>query len=215
MPGGARLPVRTTIVRLSAGSLVVVSPPPLIAPGRLEALDSIGVVAQVVAPNSFHYVYAAEFMRRYPQARLLVAPGLLERVPTLAPADELGADAPPGWPGELEVSVLGPAGGISEVVLFHVSTGSLILTDLAFNMTRFDRLYDRLSWRAGGIPRGFGPARTSRLMLLKDRAAASRCLQQVAGWPIERIVVAHGDVVEHDAKAQFLKAFAAYLDDPA
>src|SRR5713101_7076712 len=74
LPGGARLPLRTTIIRLSNGALVVVSPPPLIESGDVAAIDSIGIVKHVVAPNTFHYVYAGEFMVRYPNASLLVAP---------------------------------------------------------------------------------------------------------------------------------------------
>ncbi len=213
-PGGARLPLRTTIIGLSNGALVVVSPPPLIESGGAAAIDSIGVVRQVVAPNTFHYVYAAEFMVRYPEASLLVSPGLLERIPELSPAEELGPSPPEAWCGELDIAVLGPVRGVSEVVFFHLPTGALILTDLAFNMTRFARCFDRIAWRLAGVPDGFGPSRTARLLLLRDHAEASRCLGRVSEWPIRRIVVAHGEVVEHNAKAQFLKAFARYVVTP-
>ncbi|MBI3247262.1 MAG: DUF4336 domain-containing protein [Deltaproteobacteria bacterium] len=213
-PGGARLPLRTTIIRLSNGALVVVSPPPLIESNSAAAIDSIGLVKQVVAPNTFHYLYAAEFMGRYPEASLLVSPGLLERVPELPPAAELGPSPPEGWSGELDIAVLGPVHRLSEVVFFHLPTGTLILTDLAFNMTRFARRFDRIAWRVAGVPDGFGPSRTARLLLLGDHAEAVRCLRRVSEWPIRRIVVAHGEVVEHDAKAQFLKAFARYVVTP-
>ncbi|MBI3756827.1 MAG: DUF4336 domain-containing protein [Deltaproteobacteria bacterium] len=213
-PGGARLPLRTTIIRLSNGALVVVSPPPLIESDGAAAIDSIGLVKQVVAPNTFHYVYVAEFMVRYPDASLLVSPGLIERVPELPPAEELGSSPPEVWSGELDIAVLGPVRGVSEVVFFHLPTGVLILTDLAFNMTRFARRFDRIAWRLTGVPDGFGPSRTARLLLLRDHAEASRCLSRVSEWPIRQIVVAHGEVVEHNAKTQFLKAFARYVVTP-
>jgi hypothetical protein len=211
-PGGARLPSRTTIIRLNDGALVVISPPALHGPEAGAAIDSLGVVRHVVAPNTFHYAYVAEFMVRYPDTTLLVAPGLPERVPGLPPAAELGPIRPEAWSGQLDLAVLGPVRGLSEVILFHPPSGTLILTDLAFNLTRFERSLDRAAWRVGaGIPHGFGPGRTSRSLLLRDHAEASRCLSRVSEWPIRRIVVAHGDVVEHDAKGRFLKAFAAYL----
>jgi hypothetical protein len=211
-PGGARLPSRTTIVRLLSGELVVISPPALHGPDGAAAIDSIGVVQHVVAPNTFHYAYVAEFMARYPDATLLVAPGLAERVPELPPAEELGPCRPQAWSGQLDLAVLGPVRGLSEVVFFHVPSGSLILTDLAFNLMRFDRSLDRAAWRVGaGIPKGFGPGRTSRSLLLRDHAEASRCLSRISEWPIRQIVVAHGDVIEHDAKGRFLKAFATYV----
>ncbi|MEN8181081.1 MAG: GNAT family N-acetyltransferase [Myxococcota bacterium] len=212
-PGGAGLPSRTTIVRLSSGALVVISPPPCFGSEHAAALDSIGVVRQVVAPNTFHYVYAAEFMDRQPDASLLVAPGLRERVPSLQSAGELGPGPPEGWSGELDLAVLGPVRGVSEVVLFHVPTGALILTDLAFNL-RQARSFDRIVWRLAGIPDRFGPSRTSRLLLLRDEAEASRCLSRVSEWPIRRIVPAHGEMIVRNAKAQFLKAFARYADRP-
>jgi len=211
LPGGARLPLRTTILRLSNGALVVISPPPLFGSDDVAAIDSIGIVKHVVAPNTFQYVYAGDFMARYPDASLLVAPGLLDRIPELPPADELGPNAPEAWSGELELCVLGPVRGVSEVVFFHLSTGVLILTDLAFNITRFPRAFDRIAWRLTGISAGFGPSRTARLLLLRDRAEASRCLSRVSEWPIRQIVVAHGDVVVNNAKTQLLKAFARYL----
>jgi hypothetical protein len=211
-PGGALLPSRTTIVRLSGGELVILSPPALHGTEGAAAIDSIGVVRYVVAPNTFHYTYVAGFMVCYPDATLLAAPGLPERVPELPPAEELGPGRPEAWSGQLDFAVLGPVRGLSEVVFFHVPSRSLILTDLAFNLTRFDRALDRAAWRVGaGIPHGFGPGRTSRSLLLRDPVEARRCLCRASEWPIERIVVAHGDVVEHDAKERFSKAFAAYL----
>jgi len=212
MPGGARLPLRSVVVRLRSGALVVLSPPPLIEAAQLDAL---GDVAHVVAPNSFHYVYAADLMARFPHATLHIAPGLRGRVPALPDATELGGSAAALWPGEIEIAVLGPVRGVSEVVLFHCPTGTLLLTDLAFNMQRFERRFDRIAWRLSGVPAGFGPSRTARLLLLRDRAAAARCLDRVAEWPIQQIVVAHGDVIARDAKAAFHGAFAAYLSAPA
>lgn len=213
MPGGPVLPLRTTLIRLRDGSLVVISPPPLEEAGG-AAIADLGRVRHVVAPNSFHHGYAAALAARHPEADLLVAPGLPARVPTLPPARELGPQPPPAWAGELEIAILGPVRGLSEVVFFHVASGTVVLSDLAFNMTRFRRAVDRIAWRCSGVPRGFGPSRTARLLLLRDRAAAGRCLRQVAQWPMRRIVVAHGEAVEDDARARFMRAFAAYLAAP-
>ena len=142
-------------------------------------------------------------MARYPNAQLLAAPGLIGRVADLPPAAEFDERPPQGWPGELEYAVLGPVRGISEVLLFHVPTSTLILTDLAFNMLRYPRALDRLIWRSSGIPSGFGPGRTSRTLLLSDRAVASRCLERALAWPFRQILVAHGEVVTDDARSRF------------
>lgn len=210
--GVALLPSRTTLIRLRDGSLVVISPPPLVDPSTVTAIELIGPVQYVVVPNSFHYLCASEFMKHFPAASLLAAPGLPQRVPDLDVGAELEPRPPEAWSGVLEYVVLGPVRGVSEVLFFHVATATLILTDLAFNMTRYPRSVDRLLWRLFGIPRGFGPGRTSRSLLLRDRDVASRTLARVTDWPITQIVVAHGDVVSHDARARFRTAFARFLD---
>lgn len=211
LPAGPRLPCRTTIVRLGSGDLVVVSPPAPVASGEGSAIDALGTVAHVVVPNPFHYLHAGTFRARHPGATLRVAPGVLERVPELRPAEELGRRPPEAWSGELDLAILGPVRGISEAALFHRPTGTLILTDLAFHVTRFSSRFDRVTTRLAGIPRGFGPGRTSRLLLLRDRVQARRFLERVSEWPMRRIVVAHGEIVEGDARERFRTAFAPYL----
>ena len=208
------LPSRTTIIRLGGGGLVVIAPPPR-PDSRLAAeIDVLGPVEYVVVPNSFHYLFALEFLDLYPEASLFVAPLLGERVPELRFATELATRRPETWPDELDYVVLGPVRGVSEVLFFHERSGTLILTDLAFNMTRYPRPLDRLFWRLSGLPGRFGPGRTSRTLLLSDRGVAAKCLSQVSKWPITRIVMAHGDAIEQDAAGHFRQAFSRYLQSP-
>jgi hypothetical protein len=73
------------------------------------------------------------------------------------------------------------------------------------------RRFDRLAWRLAGMPAGFGPSRTSRVFLLRDRDAAASFLERILAWPFRRILVAHGDVVDADAVGEFRRAFAPHL----
>ncbi|MCG8591652.1 MAG: DUF4336 domain-containing protein [Proteobacteria bacterium] len=212
--GMARLPSRTTLVLLGDHSLAVISPPALLDPASLAAIEAIGRVAYIVVPNSFHYLYTAEFARHFPTASILTAPGLGQRVPEWATHLELEAGRPPdSWSGVLRYEVLGPVNGVSEVLFFHVPTATLVLTDLAFNMERYPRAVDRLFWRFSGIPSGFGPGRTTRSLMLRDRAAAVRALSNALAWPIEQIVVAHGDVVCDQAHSRLRAAFRSSLGE--
>lgn len=210
--GVAILPSWSPIVRLGDRSLVVISPPPVLDAGTAGAIGRIGRVAFGVIPNTFHHLYASEFAKRYPDASLLAAPGIRARVPELEIDAELGPQPPASWAGHLEYLVLRPEPRVSEAIFFHAPTASLLLTDLAFNMLRYPRAIDRVVWRASGIPRGFGPGRTTRSFLLSDPALAGRVLARALDWPFTRIVVAHGDVVEHDARARFQRAFSSCLD---
>ena len=187
------------------------SPPPLVDAAAREAIDALGDVAWVVVPNSFHYLYAREFGEHYPAARLFAAPGLAARVPELEIDSEYDGSLPEKWGGEIEAVALGPVRGLSELLLFHVASRTLLLTDVAFHMRRYPRAIDRVLWRLAGLPAGFGPGRTSRAMLLADRDVAREALSRALAWPFERIVVAHGDVIDQAAKERFRSAFAAYL----
>jgi hypothetical protein len=207
MPLGAALPSRTTIVRLAGGGLVLISPPPA-HPETWTAIDALGRVDALVAPNSFHYLYVAAAVRQYPRATLYLAPGLPARVPALPEGIDLSERTPAP---EIEQITLGPRRGISESVLFHRPSRLLVLTDLAFHMVDLERRFDRVFWRLFGVPSEFGPSRTARWMLLPPRAAAAPLLRRVLDWPFERIVVAHGEIVPSEARARFERAFACYL----
>jgi len=210
LPPGLTLPTRTFVVRLPSRGLLVVSPPPPEA-GGLDALDALGAVEEILVPNSYHYVYAEAFAARYPHAVLRVAPGLRRRVPELSTGAELGATAPPAWAGAVAHRILGPVGDIAEVALLHVASATLLLTDLAFNMRHFPSRLQGAIWRLSGVPAGFGPSRSARLLLLRDRAVAAEFLAGVLTWPFTRVLVAHGDPLETDAADTFRRAFASYL----
>lgn len=210
MPGGLSLPVASTVIRLKSGALLV-SSPPCIDPSIESWLRSLGSVAAIIAPNSFHYMFAAGYCRVFSDAQLFVAPGLSRRVPSLPPAVELSKVAPELWAEEVEQTVFGPVGNFSEVLFFHRPTATLMLMDLAFHLTAFSSTFARIGWRLFGVPSGFGPSRMARLTLLKDKAAAGRYLQPVLAWPFRRILVAHGSALEDDAQAEFRRAFAPYL----
>lgn len=210
MPGGPGLPTRTTILRLGSGGLLVVSPPPVEA-GGLEHLDRLGRIEEVLVPNSFHYLNARGFMVRHPTARLLLAPGLQQRVPGLPPGDELTGPPPRSWSGAVEHAILGPVRGLSEVALFHRPSATLVLTDLAFHVVSYEGRLDRTFWRLAGIPPGFGPSRTARWFLLRDRNLTAAFLERVLAWSFQCVVVAHGEPLEADAAAVFRRAFAPHL----
>ena len=209
MPPAMRLPIRMTILRLPSGGLLVHSPVELDSETS-RAVRELGEVKALLAPNSFHHVFVSRAAEEFPRASLFLAPGLPERVPSLPKGRIVTDVAPPEWAGAIEPLVFGVKSFV-EVVLLHRPTKTLILTDLAFFWPRIEGLYNRLAWRAFGMPSRFGTSRTARLTLLRDRAAAAPFLKRIEAWEFERIMVAHGDVLEKDAKAEFRRAYASYL----
>jgi hypothetical protein len=207
MPGGPILPARTAIVRHDGDGLMLISPPPP-HEETFAAIDALGAVQAVLAPNAFHYLYIAAALQRYPQAELCLAPGLQARVRGLPFGKDITASA---IGSGCDYVVLDSGRGISEVVLFHRASRILFLTDCAFNLVHIERVAERLFWRLFGVPPEFGPSRTARMMLLSSREPARTALRSVLRWPFERIHVAHGEVVQTEARARFERAFSRYL----
>jgi hypothetical protein len=208
--GGVTMPTRMTVVRLRTGGLLLHSPVRLDAPTR-EGIASLGRVDALVAPNSFHYLFLGEHAAAHPTATVHLAPGLRERRPELSAGTVLGDEPPAAWAADVEQLVFGPIRGLSEVVFFHRATATLILTDLAFGLAGPRSLLERTAWRIMGVGRSFGPSRTGRLIFLRDAKWSAPLLSRILAWPFERIVVAHGAIVERDARETFRRGFAPYL----
>ncbi|MEW6271408.1 MAG: DUF4336 domain-containing protein [Thermodesulfobacteriota bacterium] len=196
---------RMTVLRLANGDLLLHSPVPLDAPTR-HALDALGRVRWVVGPSKPHHFYLGEYAAAYPHAELCGAPGLAEKRRDLAFAHELdAATARRLWGGEVEVRLFEGAPFMNEVVFFHPASRTLILTDLAFNVRTRNRA--RLFHRLVGATDRFGPHLIVRLGI-RDKAAARRSRDALLGWDFDRVVVAHGDVLETGGRAAMTSAFA-------
>lgn len=209
-PGGAQLPIRSSILGLRDDSLVMVSAPPLLDSHTIECLNALGRLAAIVAPSTYHYLFVDHCCAGFPDATLYVAPGLGNRLLSTRDAVDLADVQPREWVGEVDYTILRGSPQSTEVLLFHQASASLIVTDAVFNLPRFSKWKDRVMWGLGGVPTGFGPARTSRKLLLCDPESVGECLHSIRAWPIERIVVSHGKVVGEQAKSKLLEVLEPF-----
>lgn len=191
---GLEVGARMTGVRLADGSLWLHSPLRLDA-GLRRALDALGPVRFVVAPNRVHHLYAGEVRRHYPEARLWVGPGVEKKRPDLEYEALLGDEAPPEWRGQIDQIFFAGRPYENEVVFFHRASRTLILCDLAFNFGPQMPWATRLVARVLGNYRHFGPSRFDPL-LIRDRAAARASMERILTWEFDRVILAHGDVFE-------------------
>lgn len=205
---GFHYPTRMAVIRLSDGNLFVWSPIRLTDRLRAE-VDGLGQVRHIVAPNTLHHLFVAEWKSAYPEASVYAPPGLRRKRPDIAFDGDLG-DAPgPGWAGDID-QVPMPGNLITtEVVFFHAGSGTVLFADLLqqFPAGMFS------GWRAivakldlmvcpePSVPRKF------RLAFV-DRRAARACLERILAWPAEKVLMAHGAPVETDARAFLRRAFA-------
>lgn len=205
---GFHYPTRMALIRLSGGRLFVWSPIQISEAVR-TAIDALGDVRYLIAPNSLHHVFLGDWARAYPHAEVHGAPGLRDKRRDIAFASDLGDEASAAWSGEIDQSVMRGNRITSEVVFFHRESATVLFTDL---LQQFPRGWFR-GWRglvAGldlmtgpdpAVPRKFRAAFT-------DRAAARAALKRILGWPADKVLMAHGPPVVANAPALLSGAFA-------
>jgi hypothetical protein len=210
---GVEIGTRMTVVRLASGALLChspVEPDPVLR----RALDELGEVRFVVCPNRFHHLYAGAYRDAYPEVEIYVAPGLEKKREDLA-ADGVLHDTPDQrWAETLDQHLVRGMPMLNEVVFLHRTSRTLLLTDLAFNVTdEMPRHTQRLMRWIGA--RGFGPTWAERFVVIRDRAEARRSLEQLLRWDFDRVVVAHGGVLEHGGHAALAKGYGWLLRSDA
>ncbi len=204
---GFRYPTRMVVIRLSGGELFICSPIPLSEELR-AAVNALGHVRFVIAPNALHHLFLGDWQRAYPDARLYAPPGLRAKRKDIAFDGDLG-DAPASeWSADID-QVLVPGNAITiEIVFFHRKSGTAIFTDLIqhFGPTWFT------GWRAlvarldlmvapeAQVPRKFRFA-------FYDRSTARAALRRILAWPVTSVLMAHGPPIEADGRTFLARAF--------
>jgi hypothetical protein len=149
---GLAVGTRMTVIRLSEGRLAVISPIAL-TPELSTELDQLGTVTYQIAPNCYHHLYAQGFKQQYSQAEFWAAMGLQEKCPDLqieqiftAFQGQLDPDLHYQQVAGVNVPSLDGLDPLNEVVFYHPSSRTLIITDIAFH---FDNTfaYTLTSWR--------------------------------------------------------------------
>lgn len=203
LPGGVALGTRSTLIRLSDGRLWLHSPGPS-SPASSEWFARHGSPAAIVAPSLLHHGFLAETARAFPEARLYGPPGFTAK--TGIEVAVMDGDESP-WPRDLAVVMVGGCPKMNELVFLHRPSGTLILTDLAFNFHDVPGFGTRLFLRINGALGRFTSSRLGRRYYFEDHGALRASVERILEWSFDRIVVAHGDVVERDGHAVFRRGF--------
>ena len=204
---GIAMGTRMTVCKLSDGALFVHAPIPPDAV-LLAAMRELGPVEHVVAPNKLHHLYVAEFAAHFPDACTYASPDLPARRPDLCFDVVLGSAPRPGWSSDLDQCLVRGRFFLDEVVFLHRASGTLILTDLCEEGSEEWPFASRLAARLAGIYRRHGPPRDRKWNLCRDRPALGRAVERILSWDFDRMILAHGRLVETGAKQLFERAYA-------
>lgn len=213
---GLSVGTRMTVIRLKNGELVIISPIKTDSE-MLSELNEIGRVSYIVAPNLYHYLFVADFKALYPKAQLWAAPDLKLKKPEL-PIDRVITDCEKEcfegveyllFDGFKTLSLNG-ASTLNECVFFHLETQTLILTDTAFHFDESFPLLTQLVTRAIGGYKNLSPSSLERLAT-KETDRVKQAVKNVLAWDFQRVIMAHGSILERDAKRQFQKGYEKFL----
>jgi hypothetical protein len=208
---GLKVPfaTRMTVARLPDGALWVHSP---IEPddGLIAAIEALGPVAHLIAPNTLHYWWLPDWAERFPDAAVWLAPRLPEKAKRpLPPHRLLGSTPPPEWQGAFEqVVVSGDV--LTEIDFFHRASRTAILTDLIENFeparvrSRFWRWV--IGWSGAADPDGKAPV-DMRATFRRHRSEVRAAAETMIGWAPERVILAHGRWYDRDGAAELRRAF--------
>jgi hypothetical protein len=147
--------------------------------------------------------------KAFPEARLWVAPGLERKRPDLDFVAVLGDEPPEEWREQVDQTFFRGRPYENEVVFLHRSSRTLILCDLAFHFGPRAAAPTRWLMKLLRSYGRFGPSKLDPL-LIRDRDAARQSLERILAWDFDRIVVAHGDILESGGR-EALRAGYAWL----
>ncbi|WP_420560331.1 DUF4336 domain-containing protein [Tepidicaulis sp.] len=204
---GFHYPLRMAVIRLGGGSLFIWSPVAL-DEGLREDVAALGTVRFLVAPNSLHHLYLAEWKSAFPEAEIWGPARLAAKRKDLT-FDGILEDAPPAaWEGEIDQVLVTGNLITDEAVFFHEKSGTVIFTDLLQHFppgwfSGWRALIAKLDLMTGDEPHV--PRKFRRAFI--RRRAAREALRRVLAWPASQVLMAHGAPVRTGARAFLERAF--------
>ncbi|MBJ3785310.1 DUF4336 domain-containing protein [Devosia sediminis] len=205
---GFHYPTRMAIVRLADGGMLVWSPTAL-SDALRAAVEALGPVQIIVAPNTLHHTFLGQWQAAFPRALIFGLPALQATRPDLRFDAELGAVPHQDWAVDLDQVLLPATSVMTELVFFHRPSGTVLFTDLLQNLPRdwysgwrnvIARL-DLMTEPEPAVPRKFR-------MAFGGKPGMRASIEQIIAWPAERVLMAHGTPVTADAPAFLQRAFA-------
>ncbi len=203
---GMRLSSTMTVLRLDDGNLLLHSPLAM-TPARRAAIEALGPVAHLYAPNLFHHRWIGEWASAYTSARVHAPAGLAKKRLDLRVDRVHGTSLEPAFAGVIdELPIAGFR--LEESVLVYRPAGTLVVADLVHNVGRPQHRWTKFYTRTMGFYDRVALSRMIRWTAFTDRAAARRSLDEVLARPFDRVIVGHGTPLATGAREALATAYA-------
>jgi hypothetical protein len=185
-----------TLLRLRDGRVVIHSTAPF-SERDLAVVRSFGKPSWLLDATLMHDTFAKASHAALPDLAYLAPAGFTKNTGIRT---ELLSAPPSDWTGEIDVLRIDGV-RTNEHALFHRSSRTLAVADLFFSFPAETRGWSRFFARhIMRLPRMFGMSVFFRRLMIRDRQAFVRSMGHLLEWNFERLVVAHWEPVEKDAK---------------
>ncbi len=198
---------RMTIVQLASCGLWLHSPVGP-TPERRRAVEELGPIQHLVAPNKIHSLGIGPWRELHPSAKVWASPEFSKRHPEIAVDAALANDVEAPWSSEIDHCLLEGHSVLDEVAFLHKASGTLIITDF---IQKHEADGESWIWRgvkrmAGILGRDGGTPLDIKLSV-RDREAMRRSIEAVLTWDFDNLVIAHGHCLQGSAKEDVARAF--------
>lgn len=206
---GIMFTTRMTVVKLSDGSLWVNSP--VSVPfDTLKRITDLGPVTYLVAATPRHFWRLEDWHTLFPEAQLWSSRTTLLTLKKrpLPLTVVLGDEPPQAWADDFDQLIFKGNTLLDEVLFFHKQSGTVILDDLIqiHPDVKGKPLRNALLKLEGvGSPDG-GVGLDIRLSFT-NRNLARQSLEKLLSWDFDKLIIAHGNCIEKDAKPFVREAF--------
>jgi hypothetical protein len=189
--GMLELGTRMTVIKTAAG---VALHSPLAPDDELKReIEAIGPVRFIIAPSLYHHLHAGDAAAAWPDAKVLAPSSLRKKRPDLRIDFELAAGLPDALAADLEAL---PIRGsmLDESVFHHRPSRTLVSSDLFENFPSHDHGPTRAYLKLNGA---YGKPAWPRVLrpVYRDRKLARQCIEAITALPLDRIIIAHGEIV--------------------
>lgn len=213
---GLSVGTRMTVIALKNNNLVIISPINLEEKIQKQ-LAEIGEVKYIIAPNLYHYFFANDCKKLYPQAQFLAAPGLKQKKPELTidrdlqDGDIIGNELICLLFEGFKILDFKGISLVNECVFFHAQTKTLIITDIAYHFDRNFPFVNSLITKILGVNEKLSPSFLEKFAS-KDKQKIKQSVLKILEWDFQRVIMAHGSIVEKNAKQKFREGYEWFLD---
>jgi hypothetical protein len=208
--GGLSIPVRMTVIRLSAGGLLLHSPTQVTDPLVAE-LRQLGPVRHLIAPSIAHWTFLPDWQKAFDGAEVWAVPGLRDRPQVRSSGlridRDLSNETPESWAGDIEQGLVHGGAGFVEAYVFHRRSRTLVLVDLIQNLD--PHRLPPVTAAVAELSRAT-TGRTAahvRVATALGGAEAKEQIRRLLSLKPERVIFAHGSWFDSGAAERLRHAF--------